>query len=70
MQHRLSEEAAMTSIKTIPARLVCLTVTTLVLHCLTVWLAAAQQVPAPEALEYKGTVAAEREAEVASRRVS
>jgi RND family efflux transporter MFP subunit len=35
--------------------------------CLTIQTAAAQQQPAPEVLEYKGTVAAAREVEVASR---
>jgi RND family efflux transporter MFP subunit len=61
-----SRVAAMTSTGTLAARLLGLRlILTLAMAGLLVHSAAAQQQPAPDALEYKGTVAAAREGEVA-----
>src|SRR5262245_35839151 len=60
-------EAAMISLNAVVGGLPGRSILTFLATCLMVQPAASQQQPAPEVLEYKGTVAAARQAEVAPR---
>src|SRR3712207_1244435 len=68
MRGRIARESTMTALGTVLARSISLRIIPVcVVLCFAIPSASAQQQPAPEVLEYKGTVAAAREAEVAPR---